>query len=298
MRTQLDCIPCFIRQALDAAREVARDESVIEESLREVLAAAASFDFRLSPPEMGQIIHRIIRERTGHPDPYREIKRRSTAWALRQVGELGGKVGGAADPFAAVVRLAIAGNIMDFAVTANWDDGKLGRTLASAADQPLDCGMIGKLAGAIAAAGTVLVLGDNAGETVFDRVLIENFPGSPAVFYAVKGAPVINDATLDDAVQAGLDRVATLITNGTDAPGTVLPQVSDEFRTLFDTADVVIAKGQANFETLNTAGREIYFLTQMKCAVICRRYGYQPGDWFVGTTRSLRAQGKVEGAGQ
>jgi hypothetical protein len=146
---------------------------------------------------------------------------------------------------------------------------------------PLNTEAVRELHSKVCEAESILLLGDNAGETVFDKILIEQFGGSAKVVYAAKGGAVINDATLDDAVDAGLQSIASLIDNGTDAPGTVLSQVSPEFRRHYDQADVVIAKGQANFETLNPADREIFFLTQIKCPVIAGRYGYNVGDWVV-----------------
>ena len=136
-------------------------------------------------------------------------------------------------------------------------------------------------------AKNVLILADNAGETVFDSLLIEQLPEHLEVTYAVKGSPVINDAVEADAIDAGIDELAEVIDNGTDAPGTLLHQCSSSFIEYFNSADVVIAKGQANFETLNTANREIYFLTQIKCPVIAKAYDYQVGDWIVSTTSAL-----------
>lgn len=288
MRTQLDCLSCFVRQSLEAAREITSDERVIEASMREVLATAATFDYDLSPPEMGQIIHRVLRRNVNHPDPYQEIKTRSTQRALASVDGIRDRINGAKDTFETALRFAIAGNIMDFALTTLWDDDRIDDSLEKALRQPLDTRITRRLEEDIRGADTVLYLGDNAGETVFDRLFIERFPGAAKVVYAVKGGPIINDATLEDARDAGLDHVAELLENGNDAPGTVLSQVSEEFMRIYERADVVIAKGQANFETLNTADRDIYFLTQMKCPTIAESYGYKVGDWIVTTTEELR----------
>ena len=126
--------------------------------------------------------------------------------------------------------------------------------------------------------------------------MIENFPTKVKVYYAVKGSPVINDATKNDAEAVGLDRVAEMISNGTDAPGTLLSKCSQEFLKIFNSADVVIAKGQANFETLNDAPRKVYFLTQIKCAVIAQRYGFELGSWIVGDSLTISEQRTEESA--
>jgi hypothetical protein len=125
----------------------------------------------------------------------------------------------------------------------------------------------------------VLYLGDNAGETVFDRVLIEAL--EPPVLYAVKGGPVLNDATLDDALAAGLETCATIIDNGSRAPGTVLDLCSAEFRGAFDAAPLVIAKGQANYETLSEAGPRVFCLLQAKCPVIAEDMRVPVGSTIV-----------------
>ena len=158
----------------------------------------------------------------------------------------------------------------------------------------MDGESVAKLKKEAGQARTILILGDNAGETVFDKILIENFDTQADIYYAVKGSPVINDATEEDAKAAGLDSVAKIIPNGSDAPGTVLHKCTEEFLGLFNTADLVIAKGQANFETLNDCKRKVYFLTQMKCGVIAERYGYEVGQWLAVSTEDLALGGMGE----
>lgn len=280
MQSYIDCIPCFSRQALAALRETTDDEEAILRAMRRTLTASAQFDLELSPPEMAQQIHRIIREETGSSDPYEKIKARSTAFALGLLDETRALVTGSIDPFKMALRFSIAGNILDFGIHSKWDRLNLSNFLEETRLKPLDDEAVATLRNAAKAARTVLFLGDNAGETVFDRLLIEQMPHAQ-VFYAVKGAPVINDAILADARAAGLDQVAELIDNGTDAPGTILSQCSDAFKTRFARADLVIAKGQANYETLSTAHRPLFFLTQVKCPVLARDMGEPVGSWIV-----------------
>lgn len=141
--------------------------------------------------------------------------------------------------------------------------------------------MAEKLRKDIKNAKTILLLGDNAGESVFDKLLIEHLPTNAKVYYAAKDSPIINDATVDDAIEVGLDRVSNVISNGTNAPGTLLHKCSLEFLSIYNMVDVVIAKGQANFETLNQEKRNVYFLTQIKCVVIAKRYNYNVGDRII-----------------
>ena len=287
MRSSLDCIPCFLRQALEAGRRISQDEELVGQALRRILSKVSDFDLSLSPPEMGQEIHRILRQEVGNDDPYLQIKKDSTQIALSVAPQAHEQIAQSDDPFEAAVRFAISGNILDFALLSVWNDDRIKASFAKAQNHPIDTNMVKQLKQDLDNAKNVLILADNAGETVFDSLLIEQLPEHLEVTYAVKGSPVINDAVEADAIDAGIDELAEVIDNGTDAPGTLLHQCSSSFIEYFNSADVVIAKGQANFETLNTANREIYFLTQIKCPVIAKAYDYQVGDWIVSTTSAL-----------
>lgn len=293
MRSTLDCIPCFLRQSLEAGRRISQDEELIGQALRKILNQISDFDLSLSPPEMGQKIHRILRREIGNNDPYLQIKKDSTQIALSIAPQVRKQIKQSDKAFETAVRFAIAGNILDFALLSVWDDEKIKASFAKAEHHPIDTAMVEKLQQALQRAKSVLILADNAGETVFDRLLIEQLPEHLEITYAVKGSPVINDAVEADAIEAGIDELTNVIDNGTDAPGTLLHQCSFSFIEHFSSADVIIAKGQANFETLNTAEREIYFLTQIKCPVIAKAYNYQVGDWIVSTTSALAERAQV-----
>jgi len=280
MQTYLECIPCFVRQAHDALRQVTTDEELMHRALRRVLVEAAGFKMDLSPPEMAQTIHRIIREESGDPDPYAEIKARSNAAALRLLEEARPLVEGAIDPFEMAVRFSIAGNIMDFALTSKMDDLDLASIVKKTLHKTLDDAAVEALRQAVQEAKTILVLGDNAGEIVFDQLLVGQM-GNAKVAYAVKGSPVINDAVREDARISGMDRLAEIVDTGNDAPGTLLGHCSAPFMEWFNSADLVIAKGQANYETLSSAPRPLFFLTQVKCPVIGRDLDKPVGSWVV-----------------
>lgn len=280
MQTYSQCIPCFIQQAHDALQLIESDESQTHQTLQRVLQEAACFSSERTPPEMAQITHRIIREETGRTDPYEKIKRRSTELALRMEDEVRAVIEGSIDPFKMALRFSIAGNILDFARTSNWNQLDLSNFIEETRLHPLDDAAVEQLRKAVRRAGSILFLGDNAGETVFDRLLIERFSGAD-IFYAVKSTPVINDATRADAQSAGLHNVAELIENGSDAPGTLLDDCNASFRWLFNEAGLVMAKGQANYETLSNASRPVFFLTQVKCEVIGRDIGEPVGSWII-----------------
>lgn len=262
---------------------------VAERVLRRVLEATHFMRMDLPPPYMGRQIHRIIREITGVVDPYGALKRRSTQSALDIAEQVTERIEQAPNPFQAAVRFAIAGNVMDYALASGWDAEKIDKCIMEALFKPLEGSALLALEESAMAARNLLFIGDNAGETVFDRLLIERLPVG-AVTYAVKGSPVINDATREDAEQAGIDRVASIVDTGSDAPGTILDLCSPEFCEIFGSADTVIAKGQANVETLHGCDREVFLLAQVKCPVIARDLCAQVGDWVVERWRPETAQ--------
>jgi len=274
MKTALDCIHCFLRQALEAARFVTGDPRFHERVVREVIGTLGSLDFSRSPVVAAQIIHRRLRELTGQADPYRAAKVRFNRLALELLPALETEVRISADPMEMVVRLAIAGNLIDLGAGALDEDG-VRRAIQVALSEPF-VGSVAEFRDAVSRAERILYLADNAGEIVFDRLLIERLPAG-CVTVAVRGGPVINDATVSDAYVAGLPGIAEVIDNGSDAPGTVLDDCSPAFRSIFEKADVVIAKGQGNFETLNDKPADVFFLFKVKCPVIASEVGLDVG---------------------
>ncbi len=275
MITSLDCVPCFARQALEASRAVSRDPAFHEQVLRETLAMIAGADLKQPPPVLGQRLHRRLRALTGNEDPYREAKERFNRLALHLLPELSARVASAPDPFALAVRLATAGNVIDLGAKGGLTDGEILREL-DAASAGAFAGDPAAFRAAAAQAGRILYLADNAGEIVFDRLLIERLPAG-RVTVAVRGRPVINDATRADAHAAGLDRIAEIVENGSDAPGTLLEDSSAAFRARFRSADLIVSKGQGNYETLSGAWANIFFLLKIKCPVVAAQTGLPPG---------------------
>lgn len=269
MRTYFECVPCFVRQTLDAVRFVTEDETIHERVLRQVLHRASTMDLRVSPPAMGRYIHRLIRDLTGNTDPYQRVKDQSNRLALELYPTLQEKVERSPRPLDTAVRLAIAGNVIDFGVNSHFDDSLLHAAIEHSLTAPLSESAVDRFQQAVGRAEGILYLADNAGEIVFDRLLIERMPMDKVTF-AVKGSPIINDATLADAQAAGVADLVEVVDNGSDAPGTILDTCSDSFRARFGAADLVVAKGQANYETLSDAAANVFFLLKAKCPVIAR----------------------------
>ena len=252
------------------------DETVHELVLRDVLRAASDMDFHQSPPVMAQRFHRRIREITGQSDPYRVVKDRFNRFTLDHYPNLQRWVERSVSPMETAVRLAIAGNVIDFGVHSSLTEGQVQDAVRHALSTLLD-GDVKSFADAVRGADVILYLADNAAEIVFDRVLIEQLPRGK-VTLVVRGAPVSNDATMIDAEDTGLTELLEVIDNGSDAPGTILDDCSQAFRKRFDSADLIVAKGQGNYESLNEVAKDIYFLLKAKCPVIARHLGCEVGS--------------------
>jgi len=240
--------------------------------LLKTMEELSAFPSNSTPPQLAYRIHQQVQQLTNNIDPYRDDKDQATQQALALYPELKKKVREASDPLEMAIRIAIAGNIIDLGVAESYD---LEATLKRVLTQPFAINDLVALRSALARSVSVLYLADNAGETLFDRVLIESL--ELPVSYAVKAGPIINDATHEDAVAAGIDQIAEIIDNGSNAPGTLLDQCSELFCKRFAQADLIIAKGQANYESLSDNPAPIFFLLQAKCNVIARDLGIAEG---------------------
>lgn len=277
--SNLDCLACLTRQSFEAVAAATPEPKIREAALREVMKRLAGLDWRLPVPALAQSIHRLIRSATGNPDPYATLKAKlnerakmlDAAWHQRLVKRY--------PPFEAAVRLSIAGNLLDAGAKTQLGEAELPAAFERALETPLT-GSVQALADAIATARDILFLADNAGEIVFDRRFLAHLPlGKFTV--AVRGAPVLNDATLADAHTAGLDEFCDIVSNGSDAPGTVLDDCSLDFQKRFASADLVIAKGQGNYESLAGEDKRIFFLFTIKCAVVSAALGQPVGSLVI-----------------
>ena len=275
MKTSLDCIPCFVRQALDAARLVSDDPALHEKIVRELLEWVGWMDMKQPSPALAQRIHRRLREVVGSDDPYAAIKERQNRMALGLLPLLRREIERTADPFLVAVKLAVAANVIDLGAKTGLTEDEVLATMRNAAETALT-GDIPAFREAASRAKDILYLTDNAGEIVIDRLIIERL--APArVTVAVRGGAVINDALMADARAAGLTDIVAVIDNGSDAPGTLLADCSEEFRRRFAVADLIIAKGQGNFESLSEEPHNIWFLFKVKCPVIADHAGLPVG---------------------
>lgn len=280
MKTYLDCLPCLVRQTIEAVR-LASDDPVFQEKIcRLAMEEMSRIDFCSSPPVMAQRIHRLLRRESGC-DPYREAKTQANLLALSLLPRLEEKIQKSPAPLETAIRLAIAGNIIDMGVGFHprFEKKHLLESIEHALNTAFK-GDVSAFSAGIEKAKNILYLIDNAGEIVFDRLLISLLPREK-VTAVVKGTPIINDATLADAEMAGLQEMVSVRENGSDGPGTILASCSPEFLGLYQQADLIIAKGQAHYETLNEEGKDIFFLLKAKCPVVARDLQCRIGDMIL-----------------
>lgn len=278
MRVHLDCFPCFLRQALIALRLGTKDESLQERILKSILEYIENADTSKPPAYTTTFIHRKIRQMLGG-DPFRDIKLKYNQIAMSLYPSLKNLVDKSNDPLWMSTRLAIAGNVIDFGIFTSVDiEGAIQKALHT----PLAVDDFDALKDAILLTDKILYLTDNAGEIVFDKILIETLIKiGKRVTVVTKGAPVINDSTIEDAIQTGLNEICDLIDNGSEAVGTILEWTSPVFQKIFNDAPLIISKGQGNFETLFGKNKTIFFLFQSKCDVVSKELGLTNGSMLL-----------------
>lgn len=265
MRTFLDCYTCFLRQALDAVHNAHAEEALQARIIKKVLLLLAETPITSKPSEISALVQQILRAELNDPDPYAALKNSGTREALALLPWLREVLRKSSDPLEAALRLSVAGNIIDFGASREFN---LHEDIQKVLTADFGIFDLEEIKTGLANARIILFLADNAGETVFDKLLIEQI--KKKVFYAVKSSPVLNDATRPDAILAGLDQVATIIETGNAIPGVDLEKSTPEFRRLFDTADLIISKGQGNYEMLSENPQPLFFLLKAKCAIIAR----------------------------
>ncbi len=284
MKVHPDCFPCFFRQAVIALRlsgalfdgpsgQGWHDER-FEAVMKGIMPELQKADLSKSPAHATTVMHRRIREILG-ADPFKKVKTDYNRLAMQACERLSGLIASSEDPLFTASRLAIAGNIIDFGIFTSVD---IDATVKRALEGPIARDDYAQFKEDVERTGDILYLVDNAGEIAFDRVLIEALKKmGKDVTVAVKGSPVLNDATLEDARETGITGICRVIDNGSDCIGTILDMTSPAFREAYEKAGLIVSKGQGNFETLMDEDRKkkekIYFLFQSKCEVVSREIG-------------------------
>lgn len=267
MKLPVDCLPCFIKQILICLKHQGIEEKRQFEIVAELSDIFKDLDYSKSPAYSTTFLHRKIRSILGK-DPFIEIKIRYNEIASSIIEQFKGLITDKRDTLNTLTRLAIAGNIIDFGIFTSID---INTTIQKALNEQLAVDRFYEFKECLGNAHSILYLTDNAGEIAFDKLLIEYLINNgKMVTVAVKGSEVINDATKQDAHFIGLDKICKIIDNGSDCVGTILEMTSKEFKDVFKMSDMIISKGQGNFETLHDCdlNNNIFFLFQSKCDIL------------------------------
>lgn len=277
MRIQTECLHCLLRQVTDALLMTDADEKTRHEIMQHELELLSDHTSYASPPHIAGPMHKCVREMSGCADPYYSIKEKDMATAAANISRIEEFIRGKEDKLLWSLKAAACGNTLDSAANPG---GSLGKSIEAELETDFGICDLELLREQLKTAKRVLILADNSGETFFDALLIKAL-GDVEVTYAVKACPAINDATYDIALRSGIAPYANIISSGSTAPGTILDEATDEFKAIFESADVIISKGQGNYESLDDAGRRIFYLFKVKCGVISKHFGVEMGKYVL-----------------
>jgi len=286
LREELDCIVCYLKQVASIAKHVKLEEEAARNLVWGTFPLLPTLTPGITPAENCSLVLHRAHELLGETDPYDQAKKESNLAAMDLLPRLRARIAASPQPLYTACQVAAAGNIIDMGINPDYDiDASLREALANkfAKDDFAAFQM------RLVSANRGMIIGDNSGEIAFDRLLVEQMRQAGAeVAYAVKGGPILNDATVEDAKQVGMAEVATIITNGNNFLGTVLDRCSPEFRRAFAEADLVLSKGQANYETLESvpeAGERTFFLLRVKCPIVARSLNAELGEMVLSQNR-------------
>lgn len=270
MKISLECMQCLLNQALSlAVKHIKEDHDRFSFFMRVLHEIHDTVDENTIAPLVAGKIYRILRDFTNNNDPFCEDKDFYNQKAIALESDFESFISHSEDRLSAAVKLAAAGNVIDFGAIPDLEPSMVIRVIQETMNKEFPSSLLEMLLKDIEQAKTLLYLGDNAGEIVLDKLLIKEIKKSYPelkIYFATRGKPVINDVTEHDAEIVGIGKYAHIINNGTDLPGTVLSECAPEFLSVFDQADVVISKGQGNFESLVGASKKVYFIFLCKCS--------------------------------
>ena len=272
MKTFPECIPCFVRQSIQAAKFAGASEQRQKEIADKIEEYLKNINMQDTPPKTSRNMHIDIRKLLNNNDPYKIVKDKYNTIALSMYEKLKDIVKKSKDRLLTSLRIAIAGNVIDFGAQIEFE---LEQDIKEVLTKDFAIFNYEKLKEKLKKEKEILYLGDNTGETVFDRIFIEELKKiyNSKIIYAVKESPIINDATKEDAVFAGLDKLTEIVSTGCNSPGIVLEYCNREFLELFNKSNLIISKGQGNFEALEQEKRPVFFLFKIKCNVVAQYLG-------------------------
>ena len=278
MKAHADCIPCMFKQVQNTVREITDDPAAPLTVMQQLAAKVATLDLDTNPAAVSQHVYTIASEVTGVADPFAEQKRQSNTMALRVLPMAREAVMDAEDPLSAAIHLAAVGNMIDGGI-GHPADGDVETDIMRMLELPFGIFDLEDFRSELGPGRQLLYLGDNAGEIVFDTVLVDLIGQTGTeVTYTVKSGPIINDATMEDAEAARMADFTRVMETGSADIGVNFARVSDEFLEAFTTADIVLGKGHGNFETCESRPENCFFLLKAKCRQVAAQLGVNLGD--------------------
>lgn len=274
MRTSYECIPCIINQAINTVKRVTNKEKIILKVAKKMLDYLINADFRKPPAVLSLFAYRIAEKITKCKDPYLKEKKEYNDIALKMYPDLKKFILNSKDKIHTALKISAVGNVIDLGIGHKFD---LKKNINEILKDGFKIDDFSKFKKDLRKTKKILFVGDNAGEIVFDKIFLEELKNY-SLIYVVKEGPIINDATKDDALYVGLEKVAKIMTTGTNAVGAPLDMVSKEFLKEYNEADIIIAKGHGNYETLIGGKRKCYFILKAKCDLVANHIGVKKGD--------------------
>ncbi len=273
------CVSCIINQSAKVADAINADEQLKSRLTSTVEDMSKSFSFKNSPPEIASEVYEKMSYLADKKDLYDDVKEHSTKKALSFVPLLEEKLLKSKNRLLTATKIAVAGNVIDLAAEVEFD---LKEELSKIFDTEFSHNDFDELEKKLQVAKTVLIIGDNVGEHIFDYIFIktlkELYPNAE-YSYMVRGNPIINDVTMKEAKEAGFDKLCHLRNSGVNTPGFTYNRANIESQELFDDSDLVISKGMGNYECLSPSHRkEICFLLKVKCGVVATSLEKEIGD--------------------
>ena len=291
MRLRPDCLPCLYNQTLRLAKVAGCNEECSVEVLHEGAKFLASLALDRTPPEAAAELYPMLSRIIGTDDPYEEQKLRSIQKAKELLPWVEQKLKESEDPLKAALRAAVAGNVIDFATQVSFDLEEEVKAIFEARFA------IDEMEGFIQRSQKskdLVIIGDNAGEHLFDKLMIEVFHRyfpNLRIYYFVRGRPIINDVTMKEAKMVGMDEVCEVVDSGVDTPGFLMERANERARRIYKEADLILAKGMGNFECMESyEDARLFFLFKVKCSVVAARTGCTIGDLLCANQQTLKEE--------
>lgn len=273
------CVSCIVEQSLKVAKAINADADLTHKLHSRVEELSREFSFLHTPPQVAAYVYKEMALIAGMSDLYAKQKRDATLKALGYIDKLSHRIATSDEKLLTAIKVAVAGNVIDLAAKVEFS---LEDELESIFCTPFAIDHFEHFRSALEESKSVLLLGDNAGEHIFDKLFLQTirelYP-TKKLYFMSRGAPIINDITYDEAISSGLGEVAKVVDSGVDTPGFDYQRATKEARDLFDSVDLVISKGMGNYESLSPTHRgEVCFLLKVKCEVVARSLGQSVGE--------------------